>query len=82
MTVNTVSNTLVEKDSEKEEGDVGSSTATKCVNSAIAVHPADAPQPMSVEVLFLFLIITAASRCSAILPCVDIYDSNNARILL
>jgi hypothetical protein len=59
MTVNTIPNAAIEKDLDKEEeGELGLRTATKSVDSVIAIQPFDSPPPMSVEVLLL--IITAA----------------------
>jgi hypothetical protein len=81
MTLNTVSNATIEKDLDKEEeGNVGLTTATKCVDSAIAVQPSDSSPPMSVEVLLL--IITAAKQYDALLPRRIILIGDNTSILL
>ena len=81
MTVNTISYATIEKDLDKEEdSDVDLTTATKSVDSAIAIQPSESPPPMSVEVLLL--IITAAKQYDALLPLRIIHISDNIRILL
>lgn len=81
MAVNAISNAAIEKDLDKEEeSDVDLTTATKSVDSAIAIQPSNSPPPMSVEVLLL--IITTAKQYDALLPRRIIHISYNMRILL